>query len=217
MRLLNIYKEYNPSFVEVILEKVKDIYDLDLESNNYNYLRSSEFRLKYLKFISPGSTKRDLQKLISIIDDLNGSQYLITYLPFKIKKLEPASKEKEFDKLIEGFNYDIKEELIKKRDSIESKMGEHDPFNHYPLLFKDKASLKKIILSDEEEIELYFIGNVLLFPISMEWFMHFDYDLGAIHFTYKNDVVDKIKSSSELKELTYTNDRISQLIIEANE
>lgn len=217
MNLLSIYKKYNPSFVEVILEGLGRIYDINLESNNFNYLRSSGYSLKYLKFISPGTTNKDLQKLISIINGLDGNQYLIIYLPFKMKKLEPSSEEDAFDELIEGFSYKIREEIIKKKNVIENQMGKYDSYNAYPLFFNDKSSLKEFLLSKEEEIEHYFIGNVLLFPINMNWFMHFDYDLGAIHFAYKNYVMDKIKNNRELKNLTFSDDEIDQLIIEANE
>ncbi|NAS12899.1 hypothetical protein [Poritiphilus flavus] len=215
MSVLKKYRKYNTSFVEVILERLNNLYDVELKSDDFIYLKDSDYALKYLKYSAPENG--NIQRLIEIFQLFEESKFLIVSLPLRTRNLEPSSKEDSFDELVEGFDVDIKPEIIENRKTIEHQMGEHDPFNSYPLLIEDKGSLKSFFLDKEEEIEHFFIGNVLLVPIDMQWLMHFDYDLGAIHFAYTNDIIDKIESNIELKKLIYSADEISQLIIEANQ
>lgn len=215
MYMFNNYKKYNTSFIEVILERLNQIYDLDLNADNFNYIKSNSYKLEYLKYIAPGNF--EIEKLITIIKSFEESQFLIIYLPYKIQSLKPILSDNAWDEFIQNFNFSIREEFKLSKKEMEKQMGEPDPFNNYPLLFKDKFFLVNFLLSEEEEIEHFFMNNILLFPINMVWFMHFDYDLGAIHFAYKNEVFENIQNQKGLNSLIYSRDQVNQLIIEAKE
>ncbi len=212
--MLNEYRKYDLSFIEVILENLIEKVDIRLESNDFNYIKDKTYTTDYIKYIVPGSM--DIEELLSILKHLKEEQYLLLQLPLDRTSLEHTSKKDAFNELVDSLDCDTATELVNNESYYIDRMIDDDN-SHFPLLFKSEDLLESFFAEKSEEVEHYFIGNVLLFPISMNWFMHFDYDLGAIHLTYKNDVVDKIKSSIELKNLTYSDDKISQLIIEANE
>jgi len=212
--MLEKYKEYDLSLIEVILENLKQKVDIGLESDDFNYVKDKLYKTDYLKYIVPGSV--DIEKLSIILKLLNEEQYLLLQLPLDKTVLECSSKEDIFNKLVEYLDCDSASELVNNESFYMERMIT-DGSNNFPLLFKNDDSLDKFFTKNSEEIEHYFIGNVLLFPINMNWFMHFDYDLGAIHFTYKNNIIEKIKSNIELKKLIHSANEINQLIIEANE
>ena len=213
--MLNEYRKYDLSFIEVILENLREKVNIKLESNDFNYIKDKTYTTDYIKYIVPGSM--DVEKLVSVLKHLKEEErYLLLQLPLDRTSLEHTSKKDAFNELVDSLDCDTASELVNNESFYIDRMV-NDGNSSFPLLFKSEDLLESFFAEKSEEIEHYFIGNVLLFPTSMNWFMHFDYDLGAIHFTYKNDVIDKIKSSTELKNLTYSDDKINQLIIEANE
>ncbi len=215
MSILNKYRNYDTSFVEVVFQRLREIYDIKLKNNQFKYAKLSDYQTDYLKYIAPGSA--NVNKLTSIFDTFDESRYLLTYLPYNIEVLEPSSENQAFEEMIEGFDSDVKEELISKKNIIENQMGSHNSYNDYPLLINDNSNLKEFLLSTEEEIIHYFFGSILLFPTHLDWLMHFDYDLGAIHFIHKKGIFEKFKMRKELGELKYTHAEINQLIIETDE
>jgi hypothetical protein len=215
MSVLKKYREYDESFVEVVLDGLKNFYDVEMKSNDFNYVKDSNYALEYLKYSAPENG--DIDKLVEIFQLFHECKFLIISLPLRIRSLEPSSREDSFDELVEGFDVDIKPEIIRNRRTIMNQMDKHNPFNNYPLLIKDKVSLENFFLDKDEEIQHFFIGDVLLFPINMDWFMHFDYDLGAIHFASKNHIIEEIKNGIDLDEISYSTDEVNQLISEAKE
>lgn len=213
--MFNTYKKYNTSFIEVILERLKQVYDIELKSDDLNYIKDETYKRDYLKYSVPGSDS--IEKLIAVFEILEGQQFLLTYLPLNKIVLTPSSKDGAFDELVEGLNFDTKKEIIENKDYFIKQMGKHDPYNDFPLLFKNKTQLIEFFLMKDEEIAHYFIGNTLLFPINMNWFMHFDYDLYAIHFAYKNNVLEDIERNIEFKGLVYSANEVEQLINDAND
>ncbi|QAA81956.1 hypothetical protein EI546_09620 [Aequorivita sp. H23M31] len=212
--MLDEYKEYDLSFIEVILENLKRKVDIKLESDDFNYMKDKSYTTDYIKYIVPGGV--DIEKLITILKLLNEKPYLLLQLPLDKTTLEYTSKGEGFNELVEKLDRYTASEMVDNKSFFIKKMINKEN-SSFPLLFKSDNSLKDFFTKKSEEIEHYFISNVLLFPINMSWFMYFDYDLGAIHFTYKNDVMDKIKNNRELKNLTFSDDEIDQLIVEANE
>ncbi len=212
---LNEYRKYNTSLVEVVLERLKSLYDVELESHDFDYIKSSEYTLTYLKYVAPGNG--DIDVLLDILNLFNENKYLIVNLPLAHLELNTASKEDSFDEILEKFDVDVKEEVLKNKETPISQMSDHDPYNNYPLLIENMHLLTRFFSEDSEEIEHYFIGDVLLFPIDMNWFLHFDYDLGAIHFASKNHILEEIRNGIDLDKITYSVDEVNQLISEAME
>lgn len=212
--MLDEYRKYDLSLIEVILDNLEREVDIKLESNDFNYIKGKSYTTSYIKYIVPGS--EDIEKLITILKLLNGKPYLLVQLPLDKTTLDYTSKEDRFNELIEKLDCDTAAEFMGNEDFFKSRMINYEG-SSFPLLLKSNNSLEDFFTKESEEIEHYFISNVLLFPINMRWFMLFDYDLGAIHFADKNDVIDKIHNNRELKNLIYSDDEIDQLIIEANE
>lgn len=212
--MLEDYRKYNFSVIEVILENLCSIYDVKLESKKFNYIKNNTYKTDYIKYIVPGSN--EIEKLLLILDHLKEESYLLLHLPLDEIKLDKSSMEDAFNKLLDSLNPEIASEVLENKKFYKEKMI-HNEHDFLPLLFKNKDLLDRFFEKNGTEIENYFIGNVLLFPLSFNWFIHFDYDLEAIHFTYKNQLFELIKSIPILNSLTYSNDEINDLIIEANE
>lgn len=210
MNTLDKYRKYNTSFIEVIIDKLKHIYDISLISDNHFHVKNTNYKVSYLRYMAP--VTEQLENLISIFEILEGSRFLLLSLPYEIELLSPQSKNQAFDGFVGKLHIDIQPEILKKTNFYKSRMEKHDPYNHYPIYLEGKSTLKSFFLSSEEDIVNSFIGNTLLFSLNMEWLMHFDYDLGAIHFIYKDNAIQKIIENDVLRELIFTDKEMDDLI-----
>lgn len=211
--MFNNYRQYNISFIEVILHRLTQLFDVELTDNSFKYSKKIDFITKYLKYIVPG--KKDISKLIELFELFDQDQFLLLALPINNFKLDVSTTESSQKNILDSLDSNIRKEIKYNNNNFIDNMVNHDSLNDFPLLFNNRNSLITFFEKKDEELEQYFIGNLLLFPIRMDWFLLFDYDLFAIHFCY-NENVEKEKYFTKISELIHTKKDIQQLIKEAN-
>lgn len=208
------YRDYNIAFIEVILERIKHKVDVDLNAANYDYFLDKSYKTVYMKYCMPGNAECDI--LVKVFNSFKNDQYLLLPLPFCTSDLKTIKDEDAFNFLIENLHPDIALNIIEDKKYYMEKMGS-DHENCFPLLFENNSTLMDFFSFGGEEKDLYFIGNILLVPLSMDWFMLFDYDLEVTHFSF-GPTMKKLAGSNEyMIKLIYSDREKQKLFDQGNQ
>lgn len=209
------YKKYSDSFLEVVLKEVDRRIDLKLNSSDFNYVRDESYGTYYFKYMVPGNG--DINKLISLLKVLKGEgdRYMLLPLPWNETFQKYKTKEESLDELINEFDQIISDEIIENRGAYLAKMKVSNTNDSLPLFFERFLELDAFLNLASDDVEHYFIGTLLLFPLNLEWFMIFDYDLFAIHFIVGDECFSRLREDFKSNEFMYSKTQVEQLIKDA--
>ena len=209
--LLNRYRQYDIFFIRSILDQLKVKIDVTLSNDFFHYAKLKSFQVSYLEFMAPGSNKQP--ELMQFLDLLKGEQFLLLPLPLDTESFESISKEDALNELMEELDPKSKSDIKRNFDFFLEKLNVEEK-GTFPLLFENKKNLKEFLGSENEDVEHYFIGCNLLFPVEMDWFLIFDYDIYVTHFIYQGDQYKDIRHNEKVAHLRYSLDEVNAIIAE---
>lgn len=198
--MLNRYKKYDRSFMEVILEVAGQKVDFTMESPVFEYLIDHSYALHYLHHPSPNSTEMD--RLLTLLEPVTAPDdtLILVKLPIPGPLLDIHSPVEQYNKLVNTMYPDI---ATRRRNDVPYYLNTfaYDPFSNYPLLFANFAELNQFLMSDDESVRLLLFSHLLLLPTKMDWLVWFDDYMLMLHLMAKPALMEVLKTDANFERL----------------
>lgn len=208
-------KAYDVRFMEEMLGRLPSKIDVSLVSNDFNYVLDGSYDLRYLKYVEVNT--EEMSGLIGMLERITPpQQHLIgVSLPISTTVLEEQSKDQQIRSMISQLHPFVAFDLLNEKDGLVGAVIDN-PKGGFPYLFSGIAQLSSFLMSDSGDAEGMLLQKALFFPLSMDWFLIFDYDdLYALHFAGKKPVFKALKDNSFFITRRYSSEEIEDLKREA--
>ena len=196
--MLNSYRKYDSSFMEVILEVVSQKIDLTLESLVADYFIDKNYAVDYLT--SPYPNTEEMVSLLAILKGITTAddKLILVILPLEGPTLNIQAPREQFRRHVSTMFPDAAARITDN----EYYMNEfrYDPFGKLPLLFANIAELRGFLMSDDKNVfSLLVLSDVLLLPTKMDWLLLFNFNFNMLELMTKPNLQEHLKNADFFK------------------